>query len=160
MLMHYFVCSEIGIANSLHRHFDWSANSLWYEEVPHAKDPSKSMFVLGGKDSIVNSDVRKYLTSAGEGLTYFLRSALPDTLNPMALRRACCILPTTPTVKPFSTALASLLRLWTGSKNTSDPTPPRLSDFGLLYPTLSSCSLPIVLSLSFPRGIHTECCIT
>ena len=59
MLMYYFVCSEIGVANFLHRHFDWSANSLWYEEIPHAKDPSKSMFVLGGKDSIVNSDVRK-----------------------------------------------------------------------------------------------------
>jgi hypothetical protein len=57
MLMYYFVCSEIGIANFLHRHFDWSANSLWYEEIPHGKDPSKSMFVLGGKDFIVNSDV-------------------------------------------------------------------------------------------------------
>ena len=57
--MYYFVCSEIGVANFLHRHFDWSANSLWYEEIPHAKDPSKSKFVLGGKDSIVNSDVRK-----------------------------------------------------------------------------------------------------
>jgi len=58
-LLYYFVCSEVGIANFLHRHFDWSANSLWYEEIPHAKDPSKSMIVLGGKDFIVNSDVRK-----------------------------------------------------------------------------------------------------
>lgn len=60
MLMHYFVCSEIGVANFLHRHFDWSASSLWYEELPHAKDPSSSMFVLGGKDFIVNSDVSKF----------------------------------------------------------------------------------------------------
>jgi len=58
MLMYYFVCSEIGVANFLHRQFDWSANSLWYEEIPHARDPSKSMFVLGGKDTIVNSRVR------------------------------------------------------------------------------------------------------
>jgi len=71
--MYYFVCSEIGIANFLHRHFDWSANSLWYEEIPHGKDPSKSMFVLGGKDFIVNSDrVAGYLKSHGvkKGLLY------------------------------------------------------------------------------------------
>lgn len=65
VLMHYFVCSEIGVANFLHRHFDWSANSLWYEEIPHAKDPSKSMFVLGGKDFIVNSDVRQCFACSG-----------------------------------------------------------------------------------------------
>jgi len=59
MLMYYFISSEVGVANVLQRHFDWSTNSLWCEEIPHAKDPSKSMFVLGGKDSIVNSDVRK-----------------------------------------------------------------------------------------------------
>ena len=63
--MRYFVCSEIGVANFLHRHFDWSANSLWYEEIPHAKDPSKAMFVLGGKDFIVNSDVRQRLACSG-----------------------------------------------------------------------------------------------
>lgn len=57
ILMYYFVCSEIGVVNFLHRHFDWSANSLWYEELPHAKDPSRLMFVLGGKDFLVNSDV-------------------------------------------------------------------------------------------------------
>ena len=60
MLMHYFICSEIGVVNFLHRHFDWSASSLWYEEIPHANDPSRSMFVLGGKDFIVNSDVREF----------------------------------------------------------------------------------------------------
>ena len=59
MLMYYFVCSEVGVANFLQRHFDWSANSLWYEEIPHARDPLRSMFVLGGRDSIVNSRVRK-----------------------------------------------------------------------------------------------------
>ena len=73
--MYYFVCSEVGIANFLHRHFDWSANSLWYEEIPNARDPSKAMFVLGGKDFIVNSDVRRCLTYFG------WRS------NPVALQR-------------------------------------------------------------------------
>lgn len=57
MLTYYFICSEIGVVNFLHRRFDWSANSLWYEELPHAKDPSRYMFVLAGKDFIVNSDV-------------------------------------------------------------------------------------------------------
>lgn len=75
--MYYFVCSEIGVANFLHRHFDWSANSLWYEEIPHAKDPSKSMFVLGGKDFIVNSHVcGLLLVCVGPDLTPLLDSAL------------------------------------------------------------------------------------
>jgi len=57
LLVYYFVGSELGVANFLQRHFDWPANSLWYEEIPNARDPLKSMFVLGGKDSIVNSEV-------------------------------------------------------------------------------------------------------
>lgn len=61
MLTHYFVCSEIGVVNFLRRNFDWSANSLWYEQLPDAKDPSRLMFVLGGKDFIVNSDVSRFL---------------------------------------------------------------------------------------------------
>jgi hypothetical protein len=46
------------VANFLQRHFVWSSNSLWYEEIPNARDPSKSMFVLGGQDPIVKSEVR------------------------------------------------------------------------------------------------------
>jgi hypothetical protein len=73
LIMRYFVGSEIGVANVLARHFDWSSNSLWYEEIPHAKDPSKALFVLGGKDDIINAPrVKKYLTSHGikKGLFY------------------------------------------------------------------------------------------
>lgn len=55
--MYYFVGSELGVANFLQRHFDWASNSLWYEEIPNARDPSKSMFVLGGQDSIIKSEV-------------------------------------------------------------------------------------------------------
>lgn len=57
LLMRYFVSSELGTANLLQRHFDWSSNSLWYEEIPHARDPSKSFFLVGGKDEIVHAEV-------------------------------------------------------------------------------------------------------
>ena len=47
--MKYFVGTELGVANFLNRNFDWIANALWYEEIPHARDPTKAMFFLGGK---------------------------------------------------------------------------------------------------------------
>lgn len=56
--MRYFVCTELGVANLLQRHFDWASNSLWFEEIPKARDPSKAVFVLGGKDDIVCAEVR------------------------------------------------------------------------------------------------------
>jgi len=66
LVMRYFVGTELGVANLLQRHFDWSSNSLWYEEIPNARDPSRTMFVLGGKDAIVNAErVKRYLTSHG-----------------------------------------------------------------------------------------------
>ncbi|KAI4525653.1 hypothetical protein K525DRAFT_234222 [Schizophyllum commune Loenen D] len=66
LLMYYFVGSELGVANLLQRHFDWSSNSLFYEEIPNARDPHRSMFVVGGRDSILNAArVKKYLTSHG-----------------------------------------------------------------------------------------------
>lgn len=58
LIMRYFVGTELGVANALQRHFDWSSNSLWYEEIPNARDPSKATFFLGGKDSIINAEVR------------------------------------------------------------------------------------------------------
>ncbi|KAF8897609.1 hypothetical protein BD779DRAFT_1432396 [Infundibulicybe gibba] len=66
LLMRYFVGSELGVANLLQRHFDWASNSLWYEEIPNARDPSKTFFLLGGKDDIVNCErVKRYLSSHG-----------------------------------------------------------------------------------------------
>ena len=117
--MYYFISSEIGVANFLCRHFDWSANSLWYEEIPHAKDPSKSMFVLGGKDFIVNSDVcGTFSLVRGAGvLTPLLYSVLLNTLNPTVLGRGCYTPPNTRTVKHLSVALTSLNGSWTGLKN-------------------------------------------
>ena len=56
--MKFFVGTELGVANFLQRHFDWNANALWYEQIPNARDPSKTMFLLGGKDAIVDASVR------------------------------------------------------------------------------------------------------
>lgn len=55
--MRYFVATELGVANLLQRHFDWSSNALWYEEIPNARDPTKTLFVLGAKDEILNAAV-------------------------------------------------------------------------------------------------------
>jgi hypothetical protein len=57
LLMRYFVAAELGVANLLQRHFDWVSNTLWYEEIPNARDPTKTFFALGGKDAIVSSQV-------------------------------------------------------------------------------------------------------
>ncbi|QRW16517.1 hypothetical protein RhiXN_04518 [Rhizoctonia solani] len=66
VLMRYFVGTELGIANHIQRQFDWSANSLWFEEIPGARDPKRSMFFIGGKDSIIDGErVRRYLRSHG-----------------------------------------------------------------------------------------------
>ncbi|KAF5363284.1 hypothetical protein D9756_000449 [Leucocoprinus leucothites] len=73
LLMRYFVGSELGVANLLQRHFDWVSNTLWFEEIPNARDPSKSRFFLGGKDDILNAErIKKYLISHGvrKGLWY------------------------------------------------------------------------------------------
>ncbi|KAJ8086715.1 hypothetical protein PM082_005538 [Marasmius tenuissimus] len=83
LLVRYFVGRELGVANLLQRHFDWSSNSLWFEEIPNARDPSKALFLLGGKDGILNAPrVKKYLTSHGvrKGLFYD-----PDAIHGQAL---------------------------------------------------------------------------
>lgn len=60
LVMKYFVGAELGVANFLQRNFDWIANALWYEEIPNARDPTKTMFFLGGNDAIVDASVRVY----------------------------------------------------------------------------------------------------
>ena len=57
LIIKYFVGTELGVANFLQRHFDWSANCLWYEQIPNARDPKRTMFFLGGKDSIIDANV-------------------------------------------------------------------------------------------------------
>ncbi|KAM6495816.1 hypothetical protein JOM56_008522 [Amanita muscaria] len=73
LLMYYFVATELGVANLLRRHFDWVSNSLWCEEIPNVRDPTKTLVVLGGKDDIVSSErVTRYLLSHGvkKGIRY------------------------------------------------------------------------------------------
>ncbi|KAF7301736.1 hypothetical protein MIND_00739200 [Mycena indigotica] len=73
LIVRYFVGRELGTAAQLYRNFDWSSNELWFEDIPNAQDPTKTFFLLGGNDAIVNSPrVRKYLSSHGvhKGLWY------------------------------------------------------------------------------------------
>lgn len=66
LLMRYFVGTELGVANTLQRHFDWVSNSLWFEDIPNARDPDKTLVVLGGKDAVLNAErVRRYLSTHG-----------------------------------------------------------------------------------------------
>ncbi|TFK75836.1 hypothetical protein BDN72DRAFT_785882 [Pluteus cervinus] len=73
LIMRYFVSTELGVANCLQRHFDWASSSLFFEEIPNARDPARALFLLGGKDDILHAErVKRYLTSHGvrEGLWY------------------------------------------------------------------------------------------
>ncbi|KAH8830507.1 hypothetical protein DL96DRAFT_1593214 [Flagelloscypha sp. PMI_526] len=66
LIMSFFVATEMGVANLLQRNFQWSDNNLWFEEIPNARDYTRSLFVIGGKDDIVNAErVRRYLSSHG-----------------------------------------------------------------------------------------------
>lgn len=58
LIIKYFVGGELGVANVLQRHFDWTSNALWYDEIPNARDRRRTMFFLGGKDDIICADVR------------------------------------------------------------------------------------------------------
>jgi len=72
LIMRYFVSMELGTANLLQRHFDWSSNSLFFEEIPNARDEQKTLYVLGGKDDIVASHrVERYLNSHGASKCLF-----------------------------------------------------------------------------------------
>lgn len=57
LVIRYFVGTELGVANLLQRHFDWLSNTLWFEEIPNAHDPQRSLFLLGGQDSILDAKV-------------------------------------------------------------------------------------------------------
>ena len=67
--MRYFVGTELGVANFLQRHFEWASNSLWYEEIPNARDPSKTLFMLGGEDGIVCAKVWCHSSVRPPGIT-------------------------------------------------------------------------------------------
>lgn len=60
--LYYFVASEVGIANYIQRHFNWCDNTLFVEEIPNAREVSRSAIFLGGEDVIVDATrARRYL---------------------------------------------------------------------------------------------------
>ncbi|KAG8882946.1 hypothetical protein FRB97_007542 [Tulasnella sp. 331] len=84
LLMSYFAATEPGIALAVQRHFDWFANSLWFEEIPRAREPFYTTFFLGGGDAIVDGfRVKRYLTNhgIGEGLYW----------NPTGIHGQACL---------------------------------------------------------------------
>jgi len=83
LLIKYFVSSELGVSNLLQRHFDWPSNALWYEDIPNARDHTKTKFILGGKDSILDAErVKRYLTSHGISKGLWID---PDAIHGQAL---------------------------------------------------------------------------
>ncbi|WWD20201.1 hypothetical protein CI109_104677 [Kwoniella shandongensis] len=66
LLLYYFIACEVGIANYIQRNFDWTENTLFFDEIPNATDPTKTAFFLGGHDIIIDaSRVRRYLERHG-----------------------------------------------------------------------------------------------
>ena len=61
--MNYFASTEIGIANLLQRHYDWTANTLFFEEIPHALDPSRNKFIVANDDVVLCAPVSLPQTS-------------------------------------------------------------------------------------------------
>ncbi|KAI8824459.1 uncharacterized protein EV422DRAFT_493257 [Fimicolochytrium jonesii] len=67
LIMQYFVSREMYIANSLSRHFHWSKNILFYDNLPHPQDGLKHVVSLSGVDAIVPSPrVKLYLDTCAE----------------------------------------------------------------------------------------------
>ncbi|PWN54305.1 hypothetical protein IE53DRAFT_215759 [Violaceomyces palustris] len=66
LLMRYFVGRELGTANTLCRHFDWSSNILWPEEIPNLTDANRTRFYLAELDSILSAtETKAYLHESG-----------------------------------------------------------------------------------------------
>ncbi|KAI9452089.1 hypothetical protein F5148DRAFT_1237523 [Russula earlei] len=73
LVMNYFVSTEVGIVNLLRKQFDWSSNTLFFEEIPHARDPSRNKFIVANDDVVLSAQrIKRYLVSHGvrKGLYY------------------------------------------------------------------------------------------
>lgn len=66
-ILRYFVARELGTANMLMRHFDWSANVLLSEDLPKGTEEDTTLRIyLAGADTVVKADsVLAFLESAG-----------------------------------------------------------------------------------------------
>lgn len=65
LVMSYFVSREMGIAHSLSRHFHWSWNVLFVEDIPRSL--KKSFVVLAEEDNIVPAPAVERYLKAKEG---------------------------------------------------------------------------------------------
>ena len=63
LYMYYFVCRELGISYVISRHFWWTQNNLFLEQIPSKTNENLRTYVLlSGRDCIVNVDlVKNYL---------------------------------------------------------------------------------------------------
>jgi hypothetical protein len=50
--MNYFFSTELGTSNQLQRQFDWMSNTLFFDEIPHARDPMRNKFILAHNDVV------------------------------------------------------------------------------------------------------------
>lgn len=137
--MKYFVGMELGVANFLQRHFDWSSNCLWYEEIPNARDPKKTKFFLGGRDDIVDAQVCFFLARAPhassrkedgvELIEIFFHSESRDTWLHTGSVMVCCSIPKVDTVKPSLLVVKATKRFYDGYVKVND----RISSLPLLF---------------------------
>ncbi|KAI0254706.1 hypothetical protein BJV78DRAFT_1182312 [Lactifluus subvellereus] len=66
LMMNYFVSTEMGTANQLQRQFDWTANTLFFDEIPHARDPARNKYILANNDVVFCAPrIKRYLMSHG-----------------------------------------------------------------------------------------------
>jgi hypothetical protein len=63
LYMYYFVCREMGISYVVSRHFWWTQNNLYLEELRSCTEkPLPVLVLLAGRDCIINARlVRDYL---------------------------------------------------------------------------------------------------
>lgn len=75
------IASELGIANTISRYFDWAANVLFADDIPHLTDASKTTFFLGGKDAIIHAEVRQCLAFVLLGSSLTKRGTRCDSVS-------------------------------------------------------------------------------
>ena len=82
LIIKYFVGLELGVAYYIQRHFCWSSNTLWFEEIPNGHDSSKTFYIVGGKDDIVNGPVSNHIHSSWPAhLTFSMRQRVRKYLE-------------------------------------------------------------------------------
>lgn len=58
--MYYFVCRELGISYVVSRHFWWTQNNLYFEQIRSpSNEPIQTYVLLSGRDCIINAHLIK-----------------------------------------------------------------------------------------------------